>query len=135
MWFLAVPLETNFCDDFLWRFYVMNICDDFLWRFFVTNFCDKYFCIEYSFNLLTIALWALGSEYLWSCFTGLVISFHTLEMSCLRWTGSSQLYWGNAKWKYVLRPHYLKILMKLSKHGISYSLRRDPRSIIKALYQ
>ena len=33
--------------------------------------------------------------------------------------------------KKVLSPHYLKILMKLSKHGISYSLKRDPWSISK----
>ena len=36
--------------------------------------------------------------------------------------------------KKVSSPHYLKILMKLSKHGISYSLKRDPRSISKITF-
>ena len=31
-------------------------------------------------------------------------------------------------------PHYLKILMKLSKHGISYSLQGDMRSISKITF-
>ena len=35
----------------------------------------------------------------------------------------SKMFWGNTKWKKVSSPHYLKILMKLSKHGISYSLK------------
>ena len=36
--------------------------------------------------------------------------------------------------KKVSSPHYLKILMKLSKHGISYSLKRNPRSISKITF-
>ena len=52
--------------------------------------------------------------------TGLGISFHALEMSCLLWIGSSQKkFWGN----------YLKTLIKLSKHGICHSLKCDSRSI------
>ena len=62
--------------------------------------------------------------------TGLGISFQTLEMNCLWWTG----FWGNTKCKNVSSPHYLKILMKLSKHGISYSLKCDPRSISKITF-
>ena len=31
-------------------------------------------------------------------------------------------------------PHYLKILSKLSKHGLSYSLKRDSRSISKITF-
>ena len=46
----------------------------------------------------------------------------------------SKIFWGNTKWKNVSCPHYLKILMKLSKHGISYSLRPDPRSISKITF-
>ena len=46
----------------------------------------------------------------------------------------SNFFWGNTKWKKVSSPHYLKILMKLSKHGISYSLKRDPRSISKITF-
>ena len=41
----------------------------------------------------------------------------------------SKFFWGNTKWKKVSFPHYLKNLMKLSKHGISYSLKCNPRSI------
>jgi len=46
----------------------------------------------------------------------------------------SKFFWGNNKWKKVSSPHYLKIPMKLSKHGISYSLQRDPRSISKITF-
>ena len=60
-------------------------------------------------------------------FTGLVISFHTLEMSCLWLTGSSQNFFEEIPNDKVSSPHYLKSLMKLNKHG--NSLIRDPRSI------
>ena len=46
----------------------------------------------------------------------------------------SKLFWGNKKWKKASSPHYLKILMKLSKHGISYSLQRDSRLISKITF-
>ena len=36
--------------------------------------------------------------------------------------------------KKVSSPRCLKILMKLSKHGISYSLKRDPSSISKITF-
>ena len=36
--------------------------------------------------------------------------------------------------KKVSSQHNLKILMKLSKHGISYSLIRDPRSLSKITF-
>ena len=57
----------------------------------------------------------------------------------LKWAVCGKLvrlknFWGNTKWKRALSPHYLKILMKLSKHGISYSLQRDPRSISKITF-
>ena len=38
---------------------------------------------------------------------------------------------GNTKRKKVSSPHYLKNLMKLSKLGISYSLKHDSRTISK----
>ena len=37
----------------------------------------------------------------------------------------------NTKWKKVSYQNYLKIVIKLSKHGLSYSLKCDPRSISK----
>ena len=46
----------------------------------------------------------------------------------------SNFFWGNTKWKKVSSPHYLKILMKWSKHGISYSLKRDLSSISKITF-
>ena len=46
----------------------------------------------------------------------------------------SKFFWGNTKWKKASSPHYLKILMKLSKHGISYSLKRDLRLISKITF-
>ena len=67
--------------------------------------------------------------------TGLVISFQTLEMSCLWWTGSSQCFFVKIpNEKKISSPHYLKISSKLSKHGLSYSLKRDPRSISKITF-
>ena len=36
--------------------------------------------------------------------------------------------------KKVSSPHYLKILMKLIKHGISYNLKRDPSPISKITF-
>ena len=61
--------------------------------------------------------------------TGWGISFHTLEMSFLWWTGSSQKFLRKYQMKKVSFSHYLKILMKSSKHGISYTLKRHPRSL------
>ena len=57
----------------------------------------------------------------------------------LKWAVCGELvdlkfFWGNTKWNKVSYPHYLKILMKLSKHDISYSLKRDPRSISKIIF-
>ena len=67
--------------------------------------------------------------------TGLFISFKTLEMNCLWQTGSSQIFFEKIpNEKKVSSPNYLKILMKLNKNGISYSLRRDPRSISKITF-
>ena len=37
----------------------------------------------------------------------------------------------NTRWKLVSSPHYLKILIKSTKHGLSYSLKRDLRPISK----
>ena len=36
--------------------------------------------------------------------------------------------------KKISSPHYLKILMKLIKHGISYNLKRDPSPISKITF-
>jgi hypothetical protein len=36
--------------------------------------------------------------------------------------------------KKISSPHYLKILIKLSKHGLSYSLKHDPKSISKITF-
>ena len=56
-------------------------------------------------------------------------------MICFWWTGSPQVFfWENTKWKKVSYPHYLKIVIKLSKHGLSYSLKRDLRSISKITF-
>ena len=46
----------------------------------------------------------------------------------------SIFFWGNTQWKKVSSQHSLKNLMKLSKHGISYSLKCDPRSISKITF-
>ena len=46
----------------------------------------------------------------------------------------SNFFCENTKWKKVSSPHYLKISSKLSKHGLSYSLKRDPRSISKITF-
>ena len=72
------------------------------------------------------------STYILYNTTGLFISFHTLEMSCFWWT--STFFCENTKWKKVSYPHYLKIVIKLSKHGLSYSLKSNPRSISKITF-
>ena len=41
---------------------------------------------------------------------------------------------GNTRWKLVSSPHYLKILIKSTKHGLSYSLKRDLRPISKITF-
>ena len=63
----------------------------------------------------------------------LKFSYTWNELFVVNWF-ISNFFWGNTKWKKVSSPHYLKILMKLSKHGISYSLKRDPRSISKITF-
>ena len=55
------------------------------------------------------------------------------ELFVVNWFISKN-FWGNTKWKKVSSPHYFKILMKLSNHGIRYSLKRDPRSISKITF-
>ena len=40
----------------------------------------------------------------------------------------------NTKWKIVFSPHYLKILIKSTNHGLSYSLKRDWKSISKITF-
>ena len=64
--------------------------------------------------------------------TGLGISFQTLEMSCLWWTDSSQIItFEKIPNRKVSSQHYLTILVKSSKHGLSYSLKYDPGLISK----
>ena len=55
------------------------------------------------------------------------------ELIVVKWF-ISNFFWGNAKWKKVSCPHYLKIWMKWSKHGISYRLKHDPMSISKITF-
>ena len=55
------------------------------------------------------------------------------ELFVVNWFISKN-FWEKTKWKKVSSPHYLKILIKLSKHGISYSLKCDPRSISKITF-
>ena len=46
----------------------------------------------------------------------------------------SKLFCENTKWKIVPSPHYLKILLKLTKDGLSYSLKHDQKSISKIAF-
>ena len=55
------------------------------------------------------------------------------ELLAVNWF-ISDFFWRNTKWKKVSSPHYLKSLMKWSKHVISHSLKRDPRSISKITF-
>ena len=43
----------------------------------------------------------------------------------------SKFFFGNTRWKLVSSSHNLKILIKSTKHGLSYSLKCDPRPISK----
>ena len=51
----------------------------------------------------------------------------------MNWLISSTFCW-NTKWKIVSSPHYLKILIKSTKHDLSYSLERDRKSISKITF-
>ena len=46
----------------------------------------------------------------------------------------SNFFCENTRWKLVSSPHYLKILIKSTKHGLSYSLKRDLRPISKITF-
>ena len=46
----------------------------------------------------------------------------------------SKFFCGNTRWKLVSSPHYLKILIKSTKHCLSYSLKRYLRPISKITF-
>ena len=46
----------------------------------------------------------------------------------------SHFFCDNTKWEVVSFPHYLKILFKSTKHGLSYSLKCDWKSIFKITF-
>ena len=46
----------------------------------------------------------------------------------------SNFFCKSTKWKKVSSPHYLKISIRLSKRGLSYSLKHDGRSISKITF-
>ena len=55
------------------------------------------------------------------------------ELFVVNWL-ISHFFCNNTKWKVVSFPHYLKILLKSTKHGLSYSLKRDWKSISKITF-
>ena len=55
------------------------------------------------------------------------------ELFVVNWFIST-FYCENTKWKQVSYQHYLTILIILSKHGLSYSLKCEPRSISKITF-
>ena len=55
------------------------------------------------------------------------------ELFVVNWL-ISHFFCNNTKWKVVSFPHYLKILLKSTKHGLSYSLIRDWKSISKITF-
>ena len=56
-------------------------------------------------------------------------------MSCLWWNFLFQIFFcENTKWKIVPSPHYLEILLKSTKYGLSYNLKLDQKSISKATF-
>ena len=73
-------------------------------------------------------------------FTQMTSFFYTVSVFIhFKWAVCGELvhlkfFWGNTKWKKVSSPPYLKISMKLSKHGFSYSFKHDPRSISKITF-
>ena len=76
-----------------------------------------------------------GNPCLFVCIFQYMYNIHTLEMSCLWWTGSSQIIFEEiTNEKKVSFFHYHQILMKLSEHCISYSLKCDLRSISKITF-
>ena len=55
------------------------------------------------------------------------------ELFVVNWL-ISHFFCDNTKWKVVTSPHYLKILLKSTKHGLSYNLKRDWKSISKITF-
>ena len=55
------------------------------------------------------------------------------ELFVVNWL-ISHFFCDNTKWKVVSSPHYLKILLKYTKYGLSYSLKRDWKSISKITF-
>ena len=62
--------------------------------------------------------------------TGCIVSFQTLEMSYSWWTSTTQ-----KKIVEIPNPHIILFyFFKLAKHGLSYRLKRGPRSISKITF-
>ena len=55
------------------------------------------------------------------------------ELFVVNWL-ISHFFCNNTKWKVVSFPHYLKILLKSTKHGLSYSHIHDWKSISKITF-
>ena len=116
-----------------------------LYRCGVFNSCILFICSVYIlvvwitlphsehvfFSNISTLNWLTTNITLYRVF--LKFSYTWNELFVVNWL-ISKFFWGSTKWNKVSYPHYLKILMKLSKHDISYSLKRDRKSISKITF-
>ena len=94
----------------------------FLWsKSYLSYFTNHAFCAtlvwKERFQLMKI----LGFLVVYRVY--LKFSYTWNELFVVNWF-ISKFFWGNTKWKKVSSLHYLKVLNKLNKHGLSYSLKR-----------
>ena len=108
--------------------------------FFTDNYChftEKFFLYVVALPISGIA----GMNRLKNCTCIYVLLYRVANkfsdtlnelfvVNCLM----SKIFWRNTRWKWVSSLHYLKILIKLTKHGLSYSLKRSLRSISKSTF-
>ena len=84
------------------------------------------FTLEYNFhirNIFLMSLYRVSKKF----------SDTLNELFVVNWL-ISHFFCDNTKWKVVSSPHYLKILLKYTKYGLSYSLKRDWKSISKITF-
>ena len=117
---MKIKVHLRFCFLF-WNTY--SSCRWlFNWKYISwKGFIDRtYLRITLIFELCPY--WSMNRYHKHAIITrGLFISFHTLEMSCFWWTGSSQLFFVIIPKEKSIIPTLSENLIKLSKHGLSYS--------------
>ena len=83
----------------------------------------------------------LGLHREWNEFPNVLIYYRVGHKFSYTWNELFVMNWfiskyfcGNTKSKILSSPHYLEILINLSKPGLSYSVKHDPSSISKITF-